>query len=164
MSLNSQVATALNQQINNELGAAYTYLSMASYFDANDMPGFSTWFRAHAQEEIGHAMRIYDFLIKRAARVQLKGVPAPQADFRNLVEAISAAYRREQEVTQQIHAMFELAHEVKEYGTQNMLHWFLDEQVTEEDTFRRLLTQAQAAGEDKWQIAMLDRQIGMIKS
>jgi ferritin len=159
MPLNSQVAASLNQQINNELGAAYTYLAMASYFDANDMPGFSGWFRAHAQEEIGHAMRIYEFLSKRGARVQLMGVPAPQSNFRNPVEAIATAYGREQEVTLQIHAMFELAHEVKEYGTQNMLHWFLDEQVSEEDTFRRLLTQAEAAGDDKWQIAMLDRQM-----
>lgn len=159
MNLNSKVAAALNQQINAELTASYNYLSMAAYFDSCELPGFAKWFRLHSQEETEHAMRIYDFIVKRDARVTLDGISAPTTEFDSVEAAIELALKMEKKVTAQIHALFDLAHEEKEYGTQNMLHWFLEEQIEEEDLFRRVLDQVKAAGNDRWHLLTLDDQM-----
>lgn len=160
MSLNEKVAEALNDQLNAELSASYVYLSMAAFFDANELPGFATWFQAHSREETGHAMRIYDFIVKRDGRVLLQGLAAPQADYQSPVTALETALSMEKTVTGKIHQLFDLAHEEKEFGTQNMLHWFLEEQIEEEDLFRRILDQVRAAGDNKWHLLILDGQLG----
>lgn len=159
MKLNPKVAEALNKQINAELHASYVYLAMAAYFDANELPGFAAWFTAHSKEETDHAKRIYDFIVKRDGRVVLDGIAAPQKDYDSAEQALQTALDMEKMVTGQIHELFELAHAEKEFGTQNMLHWFLEEQISEEDLFRRILDQVKAAGDSRWHLLVLDGQL-----
>lgn len=160
MKLNDKVAQALNTQINNEMQASYTYLAMAAYFDSIDLPGFAAWFRGHSEEETEHAMRIYDFVVARDGRVELTGLSRPALDFGSAVEAMQAGLDMERTVTQQINNLFELAHEEKEYSTQKMLHWFLEEQIEEEDLFGSILDKATAANGDRWHLLMLDAELG----
>ena len=159
MNLNQKVAAALNEQINAELQASYAYLSMAAYFDSCELPGFASWFRVHSQEEIGHAMRIYDFIVKRDGRVLLEGIAVPETEFKSAEAALQTALTMEKSVTGMIHQLVDLAHEEKEFGTQNMLHWFLEEQIDEEDLFRRILDQVKAAGDSRWHLLVLDAQL-----
>lgn len=39
MRIHKDVSDLINLQINHELGAAYTYLGMAAYFETEDLPG-----------------------------------------------------------------------------------------------------------------------------
>ncbi len=160
MKMNAKVVEALNAQINNELTASYAYLSMAAFFDSVSLPGFATWFRAHAQEEIEHGMRIYDYLVRRDLRVELKGIDTPQLDYGTPAKALATALEMEKTVTGQIHALFELAHAEKEYPTLTMLNWFLEEQIEEEDTFRDMVEKVEAAGDNRWHMLTLDAQVG----
>lgn len=158
--LNPAVAEALNSQVNNELAASHVYRSMAAYFDSQELPGFASWFRAHSEEEVGHAMKLYDYLVKRDARVEFTGIDHPPKDHASPEAAVAAALTMETDVTQQIHSLFELAHESREYGTQPLMHWFLEEQVNEEDLFRRLLDQVKATGDSRWHLLALDSELG----
>jgi len=160
MKLNAKVEEALNQQINSELLASYTYLAMAAYFDGEELPGFATWFKAHSVEETGHAMRIYDFINRRDGRVELMGIAQPSVSYDSPEAVLETALKMEKQVTQQIHSLFEISNKEKEYGTQNMLQWFLEEQVEEEDLFRHVLSQVKATGGDRWHLMILDKQLG----
>ncbi|MCK4959075.1 MAG: ferritin, partial [Planctomycetes bacterium] len=42
---------AFNEQITKEFYSAYLYLSMASYFERMNLPGFANWMRIQFQEE-----------------------------------------------------------------------------------------------------------------
>ncbi len=159
MKLNPNVAEALNKQINNELHASYTYLAMSAYFEAEDLPGFASWFRGHSAEEETHAMRIFDFIAKRGGRIHLDGIAKPQTDYDSAVDVLEQALAQEQTVTAQINALFELANDEKEYSTQNMLSWFLDEQIEEEDLFSSILDKAKAASGDRWNLLLLDQEL-----
>ena len=159
MKLKDKVEKALNQQINSELNAGYTYLAMAAFFDNQELPGFASWFRTHAQEENGHAMKIYDFIVQRNGRVSLHGIGKPKTAYDSPEDAVATAMEMEETVSAQIYNLFELSHDTKEFGTQNMLHWFLDEQIKEEDLFRHLLEQVRAAGDSRWHLLTLDRQL-----
>ncbi|PIE15864.1 MAG: ferritin [Rhodobacterales bacterium] len=160
MNLNKKVADALNQQINSELKASYEYLAMAAYFESVDLPGFAKWFRAHSVEETGHAMRIFDFVNRRGGRVELTAIEQPRVEYDSAEDVMQTALAMERVVTSQIHALFEIAMAEKEYGTQNMLQWFLEEQVEEEDLFSSTLAQVQAAEAKPWNLMMLDKQLG----
>ena len=59
---------AVNDQINKELYSSYLYLSMAAYFEDNNLPGFAHWMRAQEAEEREHAMKLYDFLLERGGK------------------------------------------------------------------------------------------------
>ncbi|MEM1360653.1 MAG: ferritin [Pseudomonadota bacterium] len=159
MQLNERVADALNRQINSELSAAYTYMAMAAWFDAQDLAGFALWFRTHAAEEQTHAQKIYDFVVARDAPVELIGMEKPKSDYKTPSEVLEAALSHERVVTEQIHRLFQLAKEENEFSTQSMLNWFLDEQVQEEDLFREVLKQVNAASGDNWNMLLLDKEL-----
>ena len=82
MMLNEAMQEAINEQINNELFSMYSYLSMSAYCEHKQFRGCAHWMRLQSQEEYGHAMRLYDFLIARQGRVKLQPIAQPQIRFR----------------------------------------------------------------------------------
>ena len=76
--LSEKIQQALNDQLNSEFSSAYTYLSLAAYFEDLDLNGFAHWMKIQCQEELMHAERIYAFINGRDGRVRLQAVAAPQ--------------------------------------------------------------------------------------
>lgn len=72
----------INEQIQLELYAFYTYLSMASYFERDDvaLSGFADYFRKSSSEELEHAQKLMEFQNKRGGRVVFKGIRKPAKD------------------------------------------------------------------------------------
>jgi ferritin len=93
------IETAINDQLNLELSSAYVYLSMSAHFEAAGLSGFAHWMRLQAKEEVGHAMRFFDFLNDRGARVVLKAIDPPPAEFASPRAAFELALEHEQGVT-----------------------------------------------------------------
>ena len=71
--LDKRMEEALNKQINAELASGYLYLSMATYFEDEDLPGFANSLRVHAEEELEHGMKIYDYIIRKNGSVVIEG-------------------------------------------------------------------------------------------
>ena len=74
--LNKKIEEALNAQINAELWSAYLYLSMAAYAHANGNPGMGNWFEVQFHEEQDHAKIMFNYIIQRGGRVELKPIDA----------------------------------------------------------------------------------------
>ena len=159
MTLDATLADALVSQVNAELAASHSYLAMAFYFESQDLPGFAAFFRAQSAEESQHAARLSDFVLRRDGEVILSDIAAPVTTFQSPSAAIRAALTMEQAVTQSIHALFGLAKEKNDYAAQTQLMWFIDEQVEEEDSFRTLLIQTEAAESDRWNLITLDKEV-----
>ena len=49
--LSNNMELELNKQVNAELYSGYLYLSMASYFEDDDLPGFANWMRVGTRNE-----------------------------------------------------------------------------------------------------------------
>jgi ferritin len=158
--LSPKLQAALNDQINAELGSAYTYLAMAAWFEAANLPGSAQWMRRQAREEVAHGMKIFEFLTDCDARIVLKAIPAPAAKYPSLVEVWESALKQEQGVTARIHALYALATQEKDYAAQTMLQWFVTEQVEEEKTAKTILEQARKIGSTSSAIYFLDRHLG----
>lgn len=158
--LSPKLLGALNDQINAELGSAYTYLAMAAHFEASNLQGSAKWMRRQAQEEVSHAMKIFDFVNDCSGRVVLKAIPEPQGEFSSIVEIWESALKQEQAVSERIRSLYELAAEEKNYATQTMLQWFVAEQVEEEKTATTILDQVMKIGPSSSAIYFLDRHLG----
>jgi ferritin len=80
-SMNARVLAAINEQINSEFQASYTYLAMAGFCDRQKFSGASKWLRAQSDEERQHGMKLFDFLLARDGAVELKAIAQPSATF-----------------------------------------------------------------------------------
>ena len=157
--LNPTVQQALNDQVQKELHSAYIYLSMAAYFEAENLPGAAHWMRSQAGEEQEHAMKIFDFIQDRGGRVTLQAIDAPPATFSSPLAVFEASYAHEQKVTKSIHDLYALAIKEGDYPTQVMLQWFIDEQVEEEKNASAIMAQLQMVGDSPAALFMIDRQL-----
>ncbi|HEX9581681.1 MAG TPA: ferritin [Gemmatimonadales bacterium] len=160
MALSKKMQDALNDQIQREFYSAYLYLSMSAYCSAENLPGFTTWMRLQAQEEVGHAMRIYDYLDDRSARVVLQAVKQPPSRFKSPLDVVEGVKRHEEAVTASINELYALAQAENDYATQTFLHWFITEQVEEEKSTTQLAERLKMAGDNKSAVLLLDREVG----
>lgn len=157
--LTPAVEQALNNQVQKELHSAYIYLSMAAYFEAENLPGAAHWMRSQAGEEQQHAMKLFDFIIDRGGRVALQAIGEPPASFASPVAVFEAAYAHEQTVSKSIHDLYALALHENDYPTQVMLQWFINEQVEEEKNANAIMSQLRMVGNSPAALFMIDRQL-----
>lgn len=158
--MNETIKNAFEEQIGHEFSAAHTYLSMAAYFESENLAGFATWMREQSREEIEHAMKIFDFLIDRGAQPELPAVPKPPHGFDGTVEAFSVAYEHERKVTEQIHTLYELALGEKDYPAQMLLQWFITEQIEEEKITSGILERLRMVEGSRSALLILDSELG----
>ncbi|MBM4169603.1 MAG: ferritin [Ignavibacteria bacterium] len=157
--LSKPVQDVLNRQINNEFHSAYIYLSMAAHFEATNYPGFAHWMKKQYEEEIEHGMKIFNFINERGGKVTLEAIEKPAAEFKSPLEIFTAAYKHEQKITGTINECYEVAAKEKDYPTQVMLHWFIEEQVEEEKSASEIIEQLKMVGDAPAGLLMLDRQL-----
>lgn len=72
----------VNTQIELEMYAFYTYLSMSGYFDREDiaLPNFAAYFRKAAHEELEHAQLFMKYQNERGGRILLADIKKPAKD------------------------------------------------------------------------------------
>ena len=150
---------AMNEQINKELFSSYLYLSMAAYFGDKNLPGFANWMRIQADEERGHAMKFYDFILERGGRVLLKAIDAPKTDWTSSLEVAEEVAAHEAKVTASINALYELALKEKDYPAQEMLQWFISEQVEEEKNAAEIVANLKLIDARGTAVLMLDHRL-----
>jgi len=158
--LDEKVLNALNDQINMEMSSAYLYLAMAAALEDQNLPGFAQWMKLQYQEEVSHAMRLFDYVADRGGRIMLGAIDKPPVEFGSPTETFQKVLDHERKVTASIHKLYELAGEQKDYATQIQLQWFIDEQVEEEKTAEEILNQLKMVGAKPHLVFMLDRKLG----
>lgn len=159
MAISQALHQAMNDQIKHELASAYLYLSMAAAFEAQNLPGFAHWMRIQAQEEAGHAMKFFDHLSNRGARVTLQAIDAPPADFPTPLDAFQRALDHERWVTSLIGQLYNTAVEQGDLASLPLLQWFLEEQIEEERTAEQLVETLKRIDGNWTGIILLDRQL-----
>lgn len=160
MSMPKPVVEAMNEQINRELYSAYLYLSMAGWFDSQHLPGFASWFRVQAREELAHAERFFDHLIDRGCTPALGAIDAPPSDFGTVHAAADQVLEHERFISASIGAIHDLAIEHSDHASLPMLMWFINEQVEEEKSVQDIIDRLaliESAGES---LVLLDQELG----
>jgi ferritin len=140
-----KVLEELNRQFNQELAAAHSYLALSVWCDVRNLKGFGKYFVKQAGEERAHAERILKHLTDRGVMAAVAAVPAPKQEFKTLLEVAQQAQAQEHANTQGVNAVYEAALAAKDAPAQVLMHWFISEQVEEEDWSTEMVERVQAA-------------------
>ena len=154
------MAKAINNQISDEFNAAYLYLSMSAYCESIGFQGFAKWLRKQSQEEVGHAMRLIDYMNDQFSKVVLQQIYEPEKTFGSLTDMMEQALLHEQEISECIYKLCEQAEAEEDYTTRAMLDWFVTEQLEEEKTTGDIVEQLRIYGETKSTIYLIDQELG----
>ncbi len=150
---------ALNQQVNAELYSAYLYLAMSAWCESKNLKGFANWLRVQYQEETAHALKIFDYILERGGKAKLEKIDAPTAEWKDIIEVFEQVLHHEKHVTSLINNLVHIAVEEKDYATQNMLQWFVNEQVEEEANATEILEQLKLFEGKGAPLFMMDREL-----
>lgn len=158
--INDRVKEILNEQINKEFYSAYLYLSMGAYLSDMGMYGISKWMEIQAREEIDHGMILFDYILKRKAKVELHALNAPEIGFSGPQDIFEKAYEHEKTISESINRIASLTENECDLATRNFIDWYLKEQIEEEDNILRILSKLKAFGADKASLYLLDKDLG----
>ena len=157
--ISQKLQDAINYQINRELYSEYYYLSMASYFNSIGLSGFENFFLVQVEEERFHAMKMYNFLNERGARVFLQAIEAPKTDFKSPLEVFELAYDHEKLVSKLINDLMDLSIKENDHAAKNHFDWFVAEQVEEEASMDTILNKLKLIGGEGHGLLMLDNEL-----
>ncbi len=158
--LKPNIQEALNGQVNAELYSSYLYLSMAAYFDSHNLAGMANWMRIQVQEELIHAMKLFDFINERDGRVLLAQVDAPKTEWTSPLDAFEDSLGHEQKVTGLINGLVDLSLGERDHASNTFLQWFVTEQVEEESGVKTIVDKLKMVGDNPVALYMLDGELG----
>ena len=156
----SKVLSALNDHVSLELNAWYDYSAMALWLDMNDLPGFASFMKAQAQEEMEHAQKMIQHLVDRDVAPRLPTIDAPPTEFESVKQVFEMVLAAEQKVSASIHAVHVLAAAEDDQPARILLEWFITEQVEEESMARAILGRIRLAGETGPGLLLVDQELG----
>jgi ferritin len=157
--IKKEVLNAFNEQINAESYSAYMYLSMAAYFENLGLSGFANWMKVQYQEESAHAIKFFNYVISRGGKVVLKAIGQVPTEFDGIVDAFEKTLVHENEVTDLINKLMNIAGSASDHASQSFLKWFVDEQVEEEANVEKILATLKLINGQGNGIFMLDREL-----
>lgn len=158
--IKADLQKAINQQIKQEIAAAYSYLGMSAYFHHENLSGFAHWCFLQYQEELEHALRLFNYLLDREGRIQLEPIEAAKCEYSSPIEVFKTALEYEKANTRSIDALYERASALNDHATISHLQWFVDEQVEEEKNVGEALSLVERAGSDPNAILYLNDKFG----
>ena len=159
MNISKEMEKSFNSQIQAEFDSSYLYLSMSTWFESEDFPGFAHWMRKQAAEETEHAMKMISFVAERSGRVVLEAIPAPKSSWASPIDALNETLAHEQMVTKRIYDMVNLAAKEGDHASVSYLDWFVKEQVEEEASANQIIAILKKVGESQVGLFTLDRQL-----
>jgi len=157
--IDKRMEDAINKQINEEMYSAYLYLSMSAWFESIGLKGFANWMMVQFKEEMDHAMKFYNYLNSQGATVKLMAIQEPPHEWESPLHAFEETLKHEQHITQCINELVDLAEELKDRATYNMLQWFINEQVEEEENDREIIDMLKMVEGSKHGIFMIDKEL-----
>ena len=160
MKIEKIIEDALNQQIRREFESAFSYLSIATDLGKTPYSGFAHWMKKQYEEELMHAMKIYEYILERQGCVELQNFKCNKYSVKTPLEAFKVSYDLEVETTNHIHDIYNLAVEKKDFPTQVFLQWFIDEQVEEESHCQNFIDKLTLANDCSCSLMALDHEAG----
>jgi len=157
--LSKKMEEALNGQLNKEIYSAYLYLSMSAHSTHIGLAGFANWFMVQYNEEMEHAMKIYNYINDQGGKVKLKAIDEPPSTFKDAMDMFQKTLKQEQFITKSIHDLMDLAIKEKDHATQIFLQWFVTEQIEEEGNDNEIIAKLELAGKEGNGLFMIDKEL-----
>jgi ferritin len=158
--ISKKMADRINEQINREMFSAYLYMSMSARMTEAGYRGVGKWLMVQYHEEMFHAMKFYGYLQDQGAAVDLKAIALPSFKETGIKELFQHVLEHEKGVTKSIHEIMAQAVEEKDYATQSLAEWYVNEQVEEEKNDMDILQAIDLVGNSAQGLFLLNIELG----
>jgi ferritin len=160
MTIDKKMTDALNGQIREEFYSAYLYFAMAADYESKDWPGVAGWMKTQAQEEMGHALKIYNWINERGGKAVFESIDKPRESWESALELFEEAFKHEQHITACFYDLVKTAREVGDIATEIFLQWFVTEQVEEESNANEIVQKIKKVQDSQNGMYLLDKELG----
>jgi len=157
--VSKELEAAINKQINAELWSGYLYLSMSVHFAHKGLPGFANWFKVQFKEEQDHAHKLMNYLISKSNKVELQPIDRVDTSWDSLLKAFEVTLEHERVVTSLINNLVSMSRRENDFATENILQWFVSEQVEEEETAQSMIDSLKLIGDNGFGIYTMDKEL-----
>lgn len=159
-SVKEPVELILNQQIQIEMISSSKYLAMAGWCDRNGFDYSAGFFYKQSEEERKHGMKIFHYLCDQGATAYSPEIPAVSQEFDSLRSVFEGALEQEIMVTDSINRIIGVCRREGDYATEELMKWYVKEQMEEEYIARRCLDLFSQIPAD--QIYELDKKLSQV--
>ncbi len=160
--LKTEMIDKLNEQMNLELYSSLLYQQMSAWCSYHSFEGAAAFLRRHAQEEMTHMQRLFDYLTDTGSLPRIHTVSSPFAEYASLDELFRATYEHEQLITQKINELAHAAMTSQDYPTFNFLQWYVAEQHEEEKLFKSIIDKLTLAGKSGEGLYFIDKELSTL--
>ncbi|MGA2546807.1 MAG: ferritin [Rectinemataceae bacterium] len=158
--ISKKMSDRINEQINREMFSAYLYLAMSARMTEAGYHGIGKWLMVQYHEEMFHAMKFYGYLQDQGSGVDLKAIAVPSFKETGIKELFQHVLEHEKGVTKSIHEIMAQAIEEKDYATQVLAQWYVNEQVEEEKNATEILQAIDLVGNSAQGLFLLNVELG----
>ena len=134
--LKTEMIDKLNAQMNLELFSSLLYQQMSAWCSYHSFEGAAAFLRRHAQEEMTHMQRLFDYLTDTGSLPRIDNVASPFAEYNSLDELFRATYEHEQ--------------------------WYVAEQHEEEKLFKSVLDKLSLVGKTGEGLYFIDKELSTL--
>ena len=150
--IDQAMQTAINIQIQLESESSQIYLKMACWADSQGYRGMATYMFKASDEERAHMLKLIHYLLDRGGKVTGADYSSPKNMFQTSLE-------HERTVSAAIIKLAKKADTSGDLMTREYLHWFILEQIEEEDKVMSLLDELKIIGDDKGGLYSFDEKL-----
>ncbi|KAL6444490.1 hypothetical protein ACFW04_001965 [Cataglyphis niger] len=159
----NETEAAFNEQINAELDAFYSYLSMAAYFGRVDvaLPGCESFFMQMHHEEHEHVLKFIDYIKMRGGKVHLCTIfPPNDQDWKCPLHAFKAGLQLEITVSKKLVAANAVAEKHGDLNASDLIiTGFMENQMKSVNEMGRLVTVLSGIGDQALARFMFDKNL-----
>jgi len=157
--LSKAMIKQLNGQITLEFYSSNLYLQMSAWADLKSFEGCTAFLRAHAQEEMGHMHKLFDYVNETGAMAVIGEIKAPPCEYDSVGDLFQKVYEHECVITEKINQLVAAALKEEDFSTFNFLQWYVAEQHEEEYLFQQILDKIRIIGEKGSGFFYIDRAV-----
>lgn len=150
----------LNNQINLEFYSSNLYLQMSAWCEDKGFEGAALFLRGHADEEMQHMNKLFNYVSETGALPVLGSIEAPPHNFESMQQMFEEIYSHEQLITEKINQLAHTAFTAQDYSTFNFLQWYVAEQHEEEKLFKGILDKIALVDNDSKLLFFIDKDLG----
>ncbi len=156
--VSKKMTEALNGQLQKEMYSAYLYLGMSAWCSEKGFNGGAKWFRLQYDEEMIHAMKVYQYMLDQGAHIELLTIKATRTEYKSLLHCFETSLTHERSMSEAFNTLCDAAIKEKDHASYTFFQWFVNEQVEEEATVSDVIAKLKLVGDGNG-LFMIDNQL-----
>lgn len=157
--LSKSMVKKLNEHVALEFYSSNVYLQMSAWADLKGLEGCHAFFKDHAQEEMGHMHKLFNYINETGSMALIGEIEAPPFEYSSVGDVFQKAFDHECFVTKKINELVAEAFKEEDFSTFNFLQWYVAEQHEEEYLFQQILDKIEIIGEEGSGVFFIDRAV-----